>query len=57
MEDSVGQALQSLVKVISQKDGKSEEEVLTELSTPEGMELFTRLMTFGATGRFLMSTF
>ncbi|CAJ1328579.1 unnamed protein product, partial [Effrenium voratum] len=50
MERNVGHALQMFVKVVSQKEGKSEEEVLQELSTPAGMEMFAKMLSTSASG-------
>ncbi|CAJ1375133.1 unnamed protein product [Effrenium voratum] len=47
---NVGHALQMFVKVVSQKEGKSEEEVLQELSTPAGMEMFAKMLSTSASG-------
>eukprot|EP00435_Cladocopium_sp_Y103_P069818 s419_g34.t1 len=50
MDESLAKTLQSFVEVISQKEGRSEEDVLKELGTPEGMKMFTSLMSMSATG-------
>ncbi|CAK9036900.1 Uncharacterized protein SCF082_LOCUS21917 [Durusdinium trenchii] len=46
----MARVLQNLVEVMCQKDGKTEEEVLADLATPQGMEMFVKMMKIGASG-------
>ena len=50
MDAPLAQALQNFVQVMSQKDGKSEEDILKELSTPNGMKMFTKMLSLSASG-------
>lgn len=50
MHPQVMQALMHVVQLTSQKEGRPEEDVLAEFSTPEGMKAFTEMMSMAAGG-------